>query len=117
MKNVFLALFGIVIMFCSCKSNTGLSTVYPKTGVIEIPSKGELRIWNDSSHTSFSVTLTNNSTNQSCEVYKVKDGKENWISPSLMAGKTMDVSVASNGHLYFKNFNNNVLKINYTIDD
>jgi hypothetical protein len=117
MKNLLLAFFGMAIILNSCMSNSSLSSINPKSGIIELPSKGEFRIWNDSSHASFSVRLTNKSTNQSCEVYKVKNGNESWISPSLMAGETMDINVPTNGHLYFKNFNNNVLKINYAIEE
>lgn len=100
----------------SCKPNEGISSIKPQNGVIELPAKGEVRVWNDVSHGSFAVILMNNSTSQSCEVYKVKDGNESWISPSLMAGKTMTITIPEDGHLYVKNFNPNVIKINYSIE-
>jgi hypothetical protein len=38
-------------------------------------------------------------------------------SPSLQAGKTMTITVPVNGHLFFKNFNPNTLKIDYNVED
>ena len=95
-----------------------MATIQPKSGTMELPAKGEFRIWRGLTHPSFSVTLTNSSTTQSCEVYKVTgNGNEKWVSPSLQAGKTIMLTVPLNGHLFFKNSNNNILKIDYKVEE
>lgn len=102
----------------SCKTAGTMTTIQPKSGTIELPVKGEFRIWKGLIHPSFSVTLTNSSSTQSCEVYKVTENEnEKWVSPSLLAGKTLTLTVPSNGHLFFKNFNKNVLKIDYKVKE
>jgi hypothetical protein len=116
MKKVISILMVASLLAAACKSTGSLDNVKPKEGIISLPANGELRIWNNIEHPSFTVNLTNAAKNQSCEVYKVKsNGKEKWISPSLLANSTMSISVPANGHLYFKNFNPNVLEINYSI--
>jgi len=119
MKN----LISTVIIFAtmlisSCNSNKNLVSIQPKNGILEIPTKGELRVWNNIEHASFKVTLTNSSSTQSCEVYYVKsNGNEKWINPSLLANTSLTVSIPANGHLFLKNFNDNVFKVNYKIKD
>jgi hypothetical protein len=118
MKQFVIGLLAILIFSNSCKTTGTMATIQPKSGIIELPAKGELRIWKDLVHPSFSVTLSNSSATQSCEVYKVKDnGNEKWVSPSLQAGKTLTITVPSNGHLFFKNFNGNILKIEYKVEE
>ncbi len=118
MKRLTLAFFAIIIIAISCKSTGSMMAIQPKQGTIELPEKGEFRIWKDIVHPSFTVTLSNASATQSCEVYTVKSsGSEKWISPSLQAGKTLSITVPSNGHLFFKNFNPNVLKIDYNVEE
>jgi len=118
MKKVLFALLTIATITYSCKSTGTMAAIQPKNGIIELPAKGELRIWRNTLHPSFTVTLTNPADTQSCEVYKVTDnGNEKWISPSLIAGKSLIISVPANGHLFFKNFNDNVLTIEYKVED
>ena len=118
MKQVLFALIVFTSILFSCKSTGSTAAIQPKSGTIELPAKGELRIWNDVTHPSFSVTLTNNSATQSCEVYKVtSSGNEKWVTPSLLAGKSLTITVPANGHLFFKNFNENVLKIEYKVEE
>ena len=118
MKSVLFALLTIIIVSSSCKSTGSISAIQPKSGIIELPAKGEFRIWKDIMHPGFTVTVSNPAANQSCEVYKVKEnGSEKWISPSLMAGKSITITVPSNGHLFFKNFNDNILKIEYKVSE
>ena len=117
MKQMILGLLAIVVVINACKTTGTMASIEPKLGTIELQAKGEFRIWKDVIHPSFTVTLTNNSPTQSCEVYKVKDnGSEKWVSPSLKAGKTIKLTVPSNGHLFFKNFNDNILKIEYSVE-
>lgn len=95
-----------------------MAAIQPKTGTLELPAKGEFRIWKGLTHRAFSVTLSNTSASQSCELYKVTDnGYEKWVSPSLLAGKTLTVTIPSNGHLFIKNFNDNILKIDYKVEE
>jgi hypothetical protein len=118
MKRFTLALLTIISMAISCKSTGSMAVIQPKQGTIELPEKGEFRIWKDIAHPSFTVTLSNPSATQSCEVYTVKSsGSEKWISPSLQAGKTLTITVPANGHLFFKNFNPNILKIDYKVKE
>ena len=102
--------------FAGCGSWQGITTIQPKSGTIEIPAKGEFRMWRDVKHGSFTVTLTNSSPNQSVELYKVKsDGNEKWISPSLLANSSQQVTIPADGHLFIKNFNGNTFTITYKI--
>jgi hypothetical protein len=118
MKRFTLALLTIITIAISCKSTGSMAAIQPKQGAIELPEKGEFRIWKDVSHPSFTVTLSNPSATQSCEVYTVKSsGSEKWISPSLQAGKSLTITVPANGHLFFKNFNPNILKIDYKVEE
>ena len=118
MKHLTLAFFAITIIAISCKSTGSMTAIQPKQGSIELPEKGEFRIWKDIAHPSFTVTLSNPSATQSCEVYTVKSsGSEKLISPSLQAGKTLTITVPANGYLFFKNFNPNFLKIDYKVGD
>jgi hypothetical protein len=106
----------IVSILMSCNSNRSMTTIEPKSGKIELPAKGELRMWKDVQHPSFTVTLINPSPNQSCELYYVKsNGAEKWVSPSLLANSKLSVTIPTDGHLFIKNFNNNVLTISYQI--
>ena len=118
MKQLVIGLLAIMTFSNSCKTIGTMASIQPKSGTMELPAKGEFRIWKSTIHASFSVRLTNSSSTQSCEVYKVADsGNEKWIHPSLQAGKTLTVKVPSNGHLFFKNFNDNILKIEYKVEE
>jgi hypothetical protein len=95
-----------------------MANIQPKSGFFDLPAKGEFRAWKEVTHPSFTVTLTNSSPNQSCEIYYVKSsGKEKWINPSLLANSTLNVHIPANGHLFIKNFNDNVLRISYQVNE
>jgi hypothetical protein len=116
MKQLFTMLLLCSSIFSSCSSSLGITNVQPKSGTIEIPAKGEFRIWKDIKHGSFTVTLTNSSPNQSVELYKVKsDGNEKWVSPSLLANSSQELTIPADGHLFVKNFNGNTFTITYKI--
>ncbi len=118
MKSLLITLAIITLLSTACKVTGTMAAIQPKAATINLPATGTLRLWNGITHPSFTVTLTNPNATQSCEVYKVKDnGTERWISPSLQAGKSLTITVPANGHLYFKNFNNNVLNIEYKVAD
>ena len=118
MKKLFNSLLVLSIMLISCKSTGSIASIQPKSGKLTLPVKGELRIWKDILHPSFTVTLSNSSATQSCEVYTVNDsGYEKWVNPSLLAGTSLTVKVPANGHLFFKNFNNNVFTVNYQVNE
>jgi hypothetical protein len=117
MNNLLFRFLIIISITSSCKSSASMATIEPKSGIIELPAKGELRIWKNIAHPSFTVTLTNNAPQQSCEIYTVKsNGSEKWVNPSLLANSTLTVTVPSDGHLFFKNFNPNMLTINYAVN-
>ena len=118
MKKLILLLLITANVFIACNSSRNLSTIQPKTGIIEITAKSEFRMWKDIKHPSFDVVLTNSSATQSCEVYYVKSsGTEKWISPSLQANSSKTITIPKDGHLFLKNFNPNTLTINYKIND
>ncbi len=118
MNKLLLSLFAIATFAISCNSSRNLATIQPKTGSIEIPTKGELRMWKNIKHSNFDVVLTNSNATQSCEVYSVKSsGEEKWISPSLLANSSLTVTVPADGHLFLKNFNPNTLTLKYKINE
>lgn len=97
-------------------SYKSLPEVSPKQGTIVVPAKGEIKMWDNISHESFTLKLENTSTKNSCEAYKVTNGSEKWISPSLMANKTLKFSIATNGYLLLKNFSDEVITVKYSIN-
>jgi hypothetical protein len=111
-----------LIFILSCSAGTLFScskniiNIEPKAGSIEIPAKGELRIWKGIEHSSFTVKLTNTDPKQSVELYTVKNnGSEKWVSPSLLANSNIIITIPADGHLFIKNFNPNNFKISYKI--
>lgn len=114
MKNLIkITLATALILFqFSCKT----IDISPKQGTITVPAKGEIRVWENVEHSSFSLHLENKSATNSCEAYTVKNNNEKWISPSLLANSALDFTVPSNGAILLKNFSNETLTVNYTID-
>jgi hypothetical protein len=118
MKKLILASFVIATISMSCNPGRTLVNIQPKSGNLDIPAKGELRVWQNIKHASFNVVLTNANANQSCELYYVKsNGKEKWINPSLLANSSLTVSIPADGHLFIKNFNPNTLTISYQVNE
>ncbi len=116
-KSVF-AFLAIAVFAIACNSSKNLANIQPKSGQLEVPAKGELRVWKDITHPSFEVVLTNDNENQSCEIYYVKsNGTEKWINPSLLAKSSKAVTIPADGHLFIKNFNPNTLTISYKINE
>jgi hypothetical protein len=116
MKHLISILLLSTGLFISCSSLNGITNINPKSGNIEIPAKGEYRMWRNIKHGGFNVTLTNLSAKQSVELYTVKsNGDENWVKPSLLANSSLDVAIPTDGHLFIKNFNNNAFTITYKI--
>jgi hypothetical protein len=114
-KILFLLSISVSILF-SCSKN--IINIEPKAGSIEIPAKGELRIWKGIEHSSFTVKLTNTDPKQSVELYTVKNnGSEKWINPSLLANSSLMLTIPTDGHLFIKNFNPNNFKITYKISE
>lgn len=115
MKKLF-AMILYCIILASCSSTQGIINIEPKTGTIEIPAKGEFRMWKDIIHSRFTVMVTNGSSNQSVELYRVKsNGSEKWVSPSLLANSSLKITIPENGHLFIKNFNPNSFTVTYKI--
>lgn len=116
MKQIFLAALLFTAAFMSCNTTQNLANIEPKKGTLQLPAKSEFRIWNNKEHAAFSVTLTNSSVTQSCELYIVNSGgREKWVSPSLLANSKLTITIPQNGHLFVKNFNGNMLPITYSI--
>jgi hypothetical protein len=116
MKKLFFILSISSLTLFSCSRN--ITNIEPKLGTIEIPSKGEFRIWKGITHSSFSVKLTNSDSKQSVELYTVKsNGSEKWVSPSLLANSSLEVTIPADGHLFIKNFNPNNFKVSYKISE
>lgn len=118
MKHLFSMLLLSGIILTGCSSSHGIVNIEPKAGTIEIPANGQFRLWNNSKHASFTAMLTNSSASQSVELYKVySDGKEKWITPSLLANTSQAITIPSNGHLFIKNFNTNIITVSYKISE
>jgi hypothetical protein len=118
MKHLFSGLLLFSMILTGCSSSHGITNIEPKTGAIEIPANGQFRMWNNSKHGSFTVMLTNSSASQSVELYKVySDGKEKWITPSLLANTSQEVAIPADGHLFIKNFNANIFTVTYKISE
>lgn len=115
MKNVLKILFLVVVTFSqlSCKTQIDIS---PSTATVIVPAKGELKLFDNTLHDSFSINLKNKSTKNSCEVYKVKNGSKKWISPSLPVNGELNFSVAKNGSILIENYSDENISILYTID-
>ena len=118
MKKFIFFFLAIIVIAVACNLSRNLANIKPNSGNLEIPAKGELRVWKDIKHPSFDVVLTNSNTNQSCEIYYVKSNStEKWINPSLQANSSQTVSIPTDGHLFIKNFNPNSLTISYKINE
>jgi len=118
MKKSAFAFLVITFITVACNSSRNLSNIQPQSGNLNIPAKGELRVWKEIKHPSFDVVLTNQNNNQSCEVYYVKsDGTEKWVNPSLAAKTNVTVTIPKDGHLFIKNFNPNTLTISYKVNE
>lgn len=116
MKQLLSILLLCSSIIISCSSSHGITNIEPKSGIIEIPAKGEYRMWPDIRHGSFTVKVTNLSPDQSVELYKVKkDGNEKWVRPSLLANSSLEITIPDDGHLFIKNFNNNIFTVTYKI--
>ena len=103
----------LIVLAISCKS----VDINPKQGTFVVPAKGESRQWQNVEHNSFSLHLENISVKNSCEAYKVSaNGKEKWISPSLLKGGTLDFTIPTDGSLLLKNFSAENITVNYTIN-
>ena len=114
--NTFLKITAIVSLLFfqfSCKTAIDIS---PKTATIIVPAKGEIKLFDAIEHNSFSINLTNKSTRNSCEAYVVKGGNKKWISPSLLANKQLDFSVASSAYVLLQNYSDENVLVVYTID-
>ena len=118
MKKSILIILVITIISSACNSSRSLTNIQPKSGNLEIPANGEIRVWKEIKHPSFEVVLTNQNVSQSCEIYYVKsNGIEKWIKPSLQAKSSQTVTIPMDGHLFLKNFNPNKLTISYKINE
>jgi hypothetical protein len=116
MKNLIIIATALILFLTACSTSENLVIIQPKKGIIEIPTKGETRVWQNIKHSSFEVEFINDNENQSCELYKVKsNGSEKWVSPSLLAKSKLTITIPKNGHLFIKNFNPNNLKITYRV--
>ena len=111
MKNLILTI-ALVVASISCKS---LPEITPKNGSIEVISNQNLTLWN-TNHQSFSVRLENTNTKNSCEVYTIKNGAKKWISPSLLANKSLSFHVPANAAVFIENYSTENVKINYSIN-
>ena len=115
MKNFLkiLAIATIVFFQFSCKSQIDIS---PKTATVIVPAKGELKLFENTQHGSFSINIKNKSIKNSCEAYTVKNGNKKWISPSLPVNGELDFSVPKDGLVLLENYSDENISITYTIE-
>lgn len=107
------AIISVLFFQFSCKSAIDIS---PKTATIIVPAKGEIKLFDNVDHNSFSINLTNKSTKNSCEAYTVKNGNRKWISPSLPVNGTLDFSVSSSAYVLLQNYSDENISVVYTIN-
>lgn len=106
-------IFTLLIFQFSCKSQIDIS---PKTDTVMVPAKGELKLFENKEHSSFSLNLINKNTINSCEVYTLKNGNRKWISPSLLANGSLDFNVPKDGFVLLQNYSNENITITYKIN-
>ena len=107
------ALIVFAMFQTSCKST---SEIAQKTATINVPSKSEIKLFDQVEHNSFSINLSNQSTKNSCEAYLIKNNSKKWISPSLLANKELDFSVAKNAYVLLENFSDENITVTYSIN-
>lgn len=115
MQNLFkiTVLVAIVLFQVSCKTVQDIS---PNQGAIIVPAKGEIKLFDNIEHNSFSINLTNKSVKNSCEAYTVKNGNRKWISPSLPVNGTLNFSVSSSAYVLLQNYSDENISVVYTIN-
>ncbi len=115
MKSIIkiIAIVSVLFFQFSCKTAMDIS---PKTATIIVPSKGEIELFKNIEHNSFSINLVNKSTKNSCEAYTVKNGNRKWITPSLPVNGTLDFSVSSSAYVLLQNYSDENISVVYTID-
>ncbi|MCU0467726.1 MAG: hypothetical protein MUF58_03925 [Arcicella sp.] len=109
--------FAVAIIFLfqmSCKTEQ-LDSSIEKVGDFTVPPKGEIRVWNNTLHPSFTVKLTNNSSINACEVYLVENDVDTWNRPSLFPKEVKRLKVAKNGSVFIQNYSTEPIKIGYEI--
>lgn len=106
-------IISILFLQISCKTYQEIS---PKTATIIVPAKGEIELFKNVEHNSFSINLVNKSTKNSCEAYTVKNGNRKWISPSLPVNGKLDFSVSSSASVVLQNYSDENISVVYTIN-
>lgn len=101
----------VMVSAASCKAQEAVS---PKSGKIEIPAKGNLTLW-AGKHGSFRATFSNPNEKAAVELYTGKGGRNKWISPSLLAKKSITVKVAEDGYVFIENYNSSKIEIEVEI--
>lgn len=114
MKNLIkiTAMVSVLFLQISCKTYQDIS---PKTATIIVPAKGEIELFKNIEHASFSINLVNKSVKNSCEAYTIKNGNRKWISPSLPVNGKLDFSVASAASVLLQNYSDENISVVYTI--
>ena len=107
------AIVSILILQFSCKSAMDIS---PKSATINVPARGEIKLFDNIEHSFFSIILTNQSRKKSCEIYVVKNGVKKWITPSLLANKQLYFSISSSAYVLLENFSDENISVVYSID-
>ena len=115
MKSIIkiIAIVSILFLQFSCKTYQDIS---PKTATIIVPAKGEIELFKNIEHSSFTINLVNQSTKNSCEAYTIKNGNRKWISPSLPINGKLDFSVSSSASVLLQNYSDENVSVVYTIN-
>lgn len=107
------ALLFVLLAQLSCKSQIDISL---KTATVVVPAKGELKLFENVTHPSFSLNLKNKNIKNSCEAYTVRNGNKKWISPSLPVNGELDFSVPKDASVLLENYSDETISITYTIE-
>ena len=106
------AFISVLFLQFSCKT---YQDIVPKTATIIVPAKGEIELFKNIEHASFSINLVNKSVKNSCEAYTIKNGNRKWISPSLPVNGKLDFSVASAASVLLQNYSDENISVVYSI--
>lgn len=107
------AIVSVLFLQVSCKTYQDIA---PKSATIVVPAKGEIELFKNIEHASFSINLVNKSIKNSCEVYTIKNGNRKWISPSLPVNGKLDFSVSSSAYVLLQNYCDENVSVVYTIN-
>jgi len=99
MRKVTVLFLASTLMAMSCNTSQNQVNIQPETGNLDIPAKGELRVWKDLKHAGFDVVLTNNNPARLVTTYQTPNRRTPnierkrcfWFYEKPKAGHSFDI--------------------------